>query len=166
MTKITRRPLGLSIIASLFLISGIVTLILTLTAKSDIENPDAIDHIFQHLEWIIMLLIGFGLLKGKKWSWWLTTVSTGFVYLFGIYGLINIQSIVIENGLDEGQKINFIMESGAILFMQTMIMLYYFTRGVFGFFGMNYETLVQKIITVCIISGLLAVAVYQIGSHV
>jgi uncharacterized membrane protein (DUF2068 family) len=118
------RPIGVTILSILSLIAGISDVILgavflvfgqSLNQLFITKNPtlSGLTVLFEVLGFafiiygIILILTGWGLFKGKRWSWWITTI---------IAGLVEVSSIlsVIATGKIEG--ISGVVIGGIILF--------------------------------------------------
>lgn len=100
-----RRPILLSILAVLMVLSGAISAIVgallifggTLSipidppAGMEVVTSGALDVLFG----IIYLLIGLALFSGKKWGWWFATIMTILSLISGIF-VLNYLGIILS----------------------------------------------------------------------
>lgn len=115
----TNRPTGIAVLAILYILGGIATIILGLAAgtiltaflgASILGGLASVFAAFFVILGLICLVVGYGLWKGMKWAWWLTVILSALGILFGLISLL-------------GSPI-----SGVISIIVDAIIIYYMTR--------------------------------------
>ena len=138
-----KRPIGISIVAFLYIFIGMISLITEFFVST--YHSDMIDMVINHMEWITLLLMGIGLTLEKRWAWWLTVFLLTFSVFYNLYALIDFKSILLNARISQSDSTKYFYKTLATTVFQSLIILYLFQRNVFEYFRFEYVTKYRKL---------------------
>jgi hypothetical protein len=105
------RPLGITIIAAVVMLNGLLAVILGANLLGWLDLLDVpvsgdpqLSGWAQLLAGIILLVVGFSLLSLRSWAWWVSILAQGFAALSGlvaiaIHGLDGVATATVVTAL-------------------------------------------------------------------
>ena len=145
--RTTTRPVGVSILAVLHLIGGIVLfgaqflLIANLQAMDEslrsIGIPPVLLIVGVMFLAVLAIASGVGMWMGTKWGWWLAA----FYYVYSIFrnGSALLTIVVMADQLESGTRSPeyYMIKHGGRIIVHLLLFLYFFKGNVLEFFGME-----------------------------
>jgi hypothetical protein len=151
-----KRPLGISIIALLNILKGMIGLITLFFLPGYVEqNIDNIEMVMEYAEWFMYLIIGIGISLGKRWAWWILVFSLTLSLFYNLFSLVIAKDILLEAGLSSSEITKYFYKLGASIIFQTILLVYLYQKSVFRFYAFNYSTIKKKLAIVFSINILL-----------
>lgn len=143
-TTMNNKPIGVIIIATIYVIFGISLPVLMLIGHDNLLGMDAIDMALEHVEWISFLLIAYGLFFCHQWAWWLTTFILMFSFITSGYELNQIKAVLESLSMSQSGILKYTMQMAAVMIMQLVFFIYLWRNTVFDYFGFTYRSRHKK----------------------
>ena len=139
-----KRPLGVSILAVLEVISAISLVAMqvawgdTLSTVSVETTGSAFAGYYSMAVYAISgMIAGVGMWLGKRWGWWAGTFGLMLGVLRNAKTLLAIPGIVQQYGLTLDESLSAYFKYGSRVVVQPLWFLYYFKGNVLGYFGLK-----------------------------
>jgi hypothetical protein len=141
-----KRPFGISIIALLNILKGMIGLMILLYASTfDEQGGDKLDVVMEYFERFVYLIIGIGISLGKRWAWWIFVFLLAFNVFHNVFTFLTSEDILVKAGLTSNEITKYFYKLGAATLFQTILIVYLFQKNVFNFFKFEYTTLKKKL---------------------
>lgn len=158
--KTNKRPLGISIIAFLNILKGIIGLMVLLYLSTfDEQVGDKFDITIEYFDRFMYLVIGIGLSLGKRWAWWIFSLLLTFSIFYNIFSFIISNDILVKSGVSSDEITKYFYKLGASTIFQLILLVYVYQKIVFKFFNFEVSSLKRKLTIVIGINIILIIIV-------
>ncbi len=139
-----KRPIGVSILAVLYIIGGIGVLGIQLFmggALAQAFNLIGISSISAVISILFLGILGIaagiGMWSGKKWGWWLGAFYLMYSVERNINALIIIPCLVEQFGTPESGLVKYYIKHGGRIILHSLLVLYFFKSNVEAYFQVD-----------------------------
>ncbi len=138
------KPVGLIIIATIYLIFGLSLPVLMLIGYNNLLGMDTMDKALQHLEWFSFLLMAYGLFFCQQWAWWLTTFLLICSVVTSAYELYQIKAVLESLSMSQSDILKYSVQMAGVMIIQLIFFVYLWKNTVFDYFGFTYRSRNKK----------------------